>query len=98
MRQTTAWTRAKGVALSDPQSAGRRQKAAQAARARAEAPFPARDDLCRPRGSLDALAASAAMWVEARQAGRLNPADAPFGLRLAPQGLIRPPVHAEGLA
>jgi hypothetical protein len=57
----------------------------------------------RPRGALDALTASAAMWVGARPAGRLNPAPAsrpcaPFGLRLAPQGLTRPPVHAEGLA
>jgi hypothetical protein len=32
----------------------------------------------RPRGSLDALAASAAMWVGARPAGRLNPAPGPL--------------------
>ena len=48
MRQTTAWTRAKACGLSDPKSAGRRQKPAPAARTRRRGPFPARDDLRPP--------------------------------------------------
>jgi hypothetical protein len=104
LRQTTAWTRAKACGLSDPKSAGRRQKPAPAARTRRRGPFPARDDL-RPPSWLPGRPWRPLRrygWERGRPAAstplRASRPCAPWRAAAAPQGLTRPPVHAEGLA
>ncbi len=78
-------------ALAIRKGGGRRRQKPQGDPGRvAEAPFPPVMISGRPRGSLDALAASTAMWERGRPAAstplRASRPCAPFGLGLRPRG------------